>query len=135
MPEDQSAPPLHPYLAEVIADEWLWREMGGEMILVTAHGGARVVIAPPSSMRRQPPAIMVPTAQDGGGHVLRPIKPDHPIAIALAALPDMAKALRALSDRTLQFVGPKPVKGLDCDDEMRALAKAGHDALRKAGVL
>src|SRR4051812_13881975 len=92
--------PLNPYLAEIMGDSWLWREMGGEMILVTEHGGARVVIAPPSAMRKQPPAIMVPTEQSGGAHVLRPITPDHPIAKVLAAVPAMVDALRLCGEET-----------------------------------
>lgn len=93
-----------PYLLEILADDWLWRSMGGEMILVTEHGGARVVIAPsraPTKTRthQRGPHIVTPTEQEGGGHVLRPIAPDHPLALVLAAVPQLVQVVRRVAEQ------------------------------------
>lgn len=52
----------------------------------------------------------------------------------IAAAPDLLEALRALAERTLEYVGPEPDEddGLECDAEMRALARSAEAAIAKA---
>jgi hypothetical protein len=52
----------------------------------------------------------------------------------IAAAPRMFAALDALAKRTLEYVGEEPfVDGLECDDEMRILAKEGLAVIATVG--
>lgn len=77
---------------------WRWQEFGGRLMLVTAGGGSDVVLSGGRD------ALQIMTC-DADGRLVK-FKPDSPLGLALAALPDLVHLLRdivARDDRPYQL--------------------------------
>lgn len=74
-------------IADTMLDgPWVWRQLGGKLMLTTAHGGAQIILV---HGRRQ---IETRDLRDG---LLRPIRPEDEIARMIEATPHMLAALQA----------------------------------------
>jgi hypothetical protein len=79
--------------------------------------------------------IILPSApEDSGVGVVATCFAGEDIARFMASAPELASALEALCRRTLEYVGERPEDDLylECDEEMRSLAKGGLALLAKA---
>lgn len=98
------------------APGWAWREFGGRLMLVTASGGARVILAP-----QRPGHIQTRDLETGA---LRPIREDDDVARLIIAAQDLYAALvETLAVATRNESGPW------ADKARAALAKAEGRAL------
>lgn len=73
-----------------LAVDWAWSEFGGELMLVTDGSGCKVVIG---TVRKGRIGVQMAT-RDAKTGTLRAIKPADPIAVAIAAVPEMIRALQ-----------------------------------------
>ena len=94
---------------------WRWQDFGGCTMLVTAGGGADVVLSIPKATPR--PDSSIKTCEPGGRLV--PFKPDSPLGKLLESVPDLVFALRDV---------------LEFNDRPRQLPLI-EAALAKAGLL
>ena len=94
---------------------WRWQEFGGKLMLVTDGGGADVVLTVAQLGARAPWALVSCSPR---GTIER-ITADHPLAIALAAFPDLVTIGRDICAR---------------NDRPRQLP-ALEEALRRGGLL
>jgi len=101
---------------------WTWRDFGDGLMLTTARGGAKIVICAGRDGKLQ--------VRDEDG-VLVTITPEHPVALLLAAAPDLYEALEKAAPHLCSSLCPS-VKRTDeewshvpeCEKARAALAKA-----------
>lgn len=90
-------PDLLPHLADLLEREWCWTTLGNQMMLVSVSGGCRVAITPGGGMKPAICSVAEGTERYNTVAKLRPIAPDHPMALLLAAVPDLVRLARKVA--------------------------------------
>lgn len=110
--------------AALLDQPWVWAEFGKRLMLVTQRGGSKVVLTAHNGDLE---------ARDERG-VLRDLTADSPIAKALAAVPDMRAALRAMQAALDEALRESTNKGPAANWKIiNDAACAARDALAKSG--